>query len=56
MGGEFYCYRVLMALAGVIEDAIQEEAALSQARAAKYLTQPEKTEGVKDAGVITDKP
>lgn len=54
IGGEFFCSKVLTALAGIIEDAIQEETALSQARVAKYLTQPNKTEGVKDAGATTD--
>lgn len=55
VGGEFFCIKVLNALESIIESAIQEEAKLSQARVAKYLTQPDKTEGVKDAGDATDK-
>lgn len=54
IGGEFFCSKVLMALGGIIEEAVQEEAALSQARVAKYLTQPEILEGVKDAGATAD--
>lgn len=48
--GQFFALRVFEALGGILEQAIAEEAALSQKRVAKYLTQSESTEGVKDAG------
>lgn len=51
--GQFFCLRVFEALGGVLEAAIAEEAALSQKRVAKYLTQPEST-GVKDAGDVAE--
>lgn len=54
VGGEFFCSKVLTALGGIIEDAVQEESSLSRARVAKYLTQPENSEGVNDAGTTAD--
>lgn len=37
VGGQFFCFRVLAALGGVIEKAIAEETALSAKRMAKYM-------------------
>ena len=37
VGGEFFCTRVISAMGSVIEQAIREEAQLSQARIEKYL-------------------
>lgn len=37
VGGEFFCARVLTALGDVIQEAVKEEAALSEKRMAKYL-------------------
>lgn len=60
VGGEFFCLRVLQALEGVIADAIDEEAKLSQKRMSKYLqsTEPEiqALEVKEDAGATTDNP
>lgn len=41
VGGEFFCTRVISAIGSVIEQAIQEEAKLSQERMAKYLPETE---------------
>lgn len=49
VGGQFFCFHVLAALGAVIEQAISEEAALSEARMAKYmedLDTPTETPGV----------
>lgn len=53
VGGRFFCENVLLALEGVITDAINEEAEKSKERVSKYLTPTEKTE-VSDAGTITE--
>lgn len=37
VGGEFFCFRVLMALQNVIADVVEEEARLSNQRTNKYL-------------------
>lgn len=41
VGGEFFCTRVISAIGDVIEQAIKEEAQLSQKRMAKYLPDTE---------------
>jgi len=41
VGGEFFCTRVILALGGVIEEAIREEAKISEERVAEYLTDTE---------------
>ena len=48
VGGEFFCFRVLMALGTVITDAIEDEAKRSEKRVAKYLTdiEPKTVPGV----------
>lgn len=38
VGGEFFCFRVIDALGGVISAAVAEEAKLSQKRMAKYVS------------------
>lgn len=52
VGGEFFCTRVITALGGVIEQAMQEEMQLSQDRVGKYLTD---TEG-NNAGATSENP
>lgn len=37
VGGEFYCMKVLTAIAGVVTDALEEEAEASKARTSGYL-------------------
>lgn len=58
IGGEFYCFRVLKALAAVITDAVERETKASQKRMAKYLTDVEATppEVTADAGLTSDQP
>ena len=54
VGGQFFALRVFDALGGVIEQAISEEAALSQKRVEKYLTPAEITKDDDDAGDPAD--
>lgn len=60
VGGKFYCLHVLNALQGVITEAVEEEAKLSQQRMSKYLSDIEPTtpatEETANAGATTDKP
>jgi hypothetical protein len=58
VGGEFFCLKVLKALAAVITDAVERETKASQKRMSKYLegvkaTPPEVTA---DAGLTSDEP
>lgn len=55
VGGEFFCAKVLAALGDVITQAINEEAALSEARVSKYMA-PLKQEGAANAGNSSDNP
>lgn len=41
VGGEFFCTRVITALGGIIEQALNEEMELSQSRIEKYLPDTE---------------
>lgn len=58
VGGEFFCSRVLKALAAVITDAVERETKASQKRMAKYLKDVEATppEVTANAGLTSDKP
>lgn len=58
VGGEFFCFRVLKALAAVITDAVERETKASQKRMSKYLSDVEATppEVTANAGLSSDKP